>query len=92
MTLTDARAILTKPKFGDPLHIEALELLERDAKAIPLRKKLIGEKISCGPCGGTGDRCKICGPDGMVVLTKEWLDKLPLDVLEGIQAELNGEI
>lgn len=90
MTLAEARKICKSPKFGDPLSIQAANMLRNEAKASLLRSRLLGKKISCGPCGGTGDRCKICDPDGMVTLTKEWLANLPLDILEDIDEELRG--
>lgn len=88
MTKSQAEEILKTPKFGDPNCIEAVEYLKREERADGLRKQLLGKSIVCGLCSGTADNCKVCGPDGTVVLTKEWLRLMDVSAVESCAAEL----
>jgi len=90
MTVSQAKAILQKPKFGDPQCLAAMKCLADEEKAEALRTKLIGKRISCGACGGTGDRCKVCAADGTVLITQEWAAKCDLDILESMEEDLRG--
>lgn len=88
MTLAEAKLILRAPKFGDPQCLAAMKRLDDERKAEALRTKLIGKRIPCGACGGTGDRCGICAADGTVLITQEWAAKCDVDVLESMAEEL----
>lgn len=88
MTKSQAEEILKTPKFGNPNCIEAIEHLKREERADGLRKQLLGKSIVCGPCSGTADNCKVCGPDGTVVLTKEQLRLMDVSAVESCAEEL----
>ncbi len=81
MTLEAAREILTKPKFGDPLCIEAANTLRDEAVAVELRKKVIGKEIACGPCGGKPGGCECCF-DGVMTITAKLAASWDRDILE----------
>lgn len=88
VTVAQAKDILKAPRFGDPRCLEAMKRIRDEEKAEGLRTKLIGKRIPCGACGGTGDRCDLCAADGTVLITQEWAAKMPLDVIESIIEEM----
>ena len=90
MTIAEAKRILQKPKFGDPTCLSAMKRLEDEKKAEALRTKLIGKRICCGACGGTGDGCEVCAADGTVLITQEWAAKCDREVLESMMEDLDG--
>ncbi len=93
MKIAEAKRILEKPKFGDPLCIEAAECLRDAAKAEALRPKLVGRILDCITCSYRGDKdCPMCKGDGKHTITKQMADDWDLDVLETVLEELNGNI
>lgn len=89
MTKAHAEKILQTPRFGDPDCIKAMERLAQEPEIQHLRKLLVGKYVQCGACGGTGDRCEVCGPDGSILITKELADIWGLDILRDVAEELN---
>jgi len=88
VTLEQAKAILQKPKFGDPQCLAAMKRLDDECKAEALHARVVGKRVVCGACDGTSDGCKVCAADGTVLITKEWADKCSLDVLESMVEEI----
>lgn len=88
MKIDEAKRILERPRFGDPLCIEAAQLLRDEAEAERLRPLVIGKKLICGPCGGYSDGCKFCDAEGMQLITKELADSWGLDIIQGVLDEL----
>lgn len=90
VALEEARQILTRPKFGDTRCIEAANLLRDEAQAAELRPRVIGRRITCGPCGGRpGAGCMFC-KDGLFTITAELAASWDLDIIEGVLEELRG--
>lgn len=89
MTVDQAKAILARPKFGDPLCIEAAERLRDEVEAGRLRTILIGKWLDCIMCGYRGDKdCPMCKGEGKHVIGKELADSWDLDILQGVMEEL----
>jgi hypothetical protein len=88
MTRERAEEILAKPKFGDSLHIEAVQRIADEPETQRLRNWLVGRDIQCGVCGGRADNCTVCRPDGTIEITRRLVDSWELDVLRDVATEI----
>lgn len=91
MTVDQAKLILSKPKFGDPLCIEAIQRLEDEVEAKRLRLIVTGKTLQCIMCGYRGDKdCPMCKGAGEHKISKELAESWDLDILQDVMEELNG--
>jgi hypothetical protein len=91
VTKAQAEERLSRPVFGDPDCIKAVERLAAEPEVQRLRARLVGKFLQCGACGGTGDRCKLCGADGSIEITKELADSWELEILRDVYEEMGLE-
>ena len=88
MTYEQAQEILKVPKFGDPLHIEAVARVEAEPELNRMRAFLIGKGVACWACNGRADNCKVCRPDGTVEITPELVMSWDEDALASVYEEV----
>lgn len=97
MTVKEANELLAKPIFGDPRCIQAVKVLEEETEAGALRGALLGKRVECWCCEGSGQiRCKAlcehecptCEGDDKLTLTQKILADLVLYQLRDLAKEL----
>lgn len=91
MKVEEAKRILEKPKFGDPLCIAAAQRLREAEEETKLRKLLVGKMLDCIVCGYRGDKkCHMCKGAGKHVISKKLADSWTLDILQQVQEEIGA--